>query len=418
MKVVADLHLHSRFARATSVRMNLEEMERWAIKKGIHLLGTGDITHPVWFSELKTKLQEREYGFYSLSPNSPVRFVLSGEISCVYSKEEKVRKIHIVLIIPTLEELEKLNAKLSWIGNLKSDGRPTLGLDAKELVKIVKEVSPNSLVIPAHIWTPWFSLFGSKSGFDSVEECFEEETSSITALETGLSSDPPMNWRLSALDRFSLVSNSDSHSPERLGREANVFDLKEMSLLEIKRVLEEKDASSFLYTIEFFPEEGKYHYDGHRFCGVGVHPQQTKEWGGICPKCHKPLTVGVLHRVEELADRPEGYVPQNAIPYRYLIPLLEILAQIHDSTPQSAKVQKEYERLVTLIAPEIDLLLEVPLEVIEREDERLAVAIGLLREEKVERIPGYDGEYGIIKVSEKELQAKGGLDNKKKKTLF
>ncbi len=418
MRVVADLHIHSKYARATSQRMNLEELELWARKKGISVIATGDITHPVWFDELRSKLKESEPGLFCLSKDSPVRFVLSGEISCIYSKNNRVRKIHIVVIFPDFETLSKFNSKLSWIGNLRADGRPTLGLDVKELVKIAKDTSPHSLVIPAHIWTPWFSLFGSNSGFDSIDECFEEETENITALETGLSSDPPMNWRLSSLDSFSLVSNSDSHSPERIGREANVFELDELSLFSIKEVLENKDKERFLYTIEFFPEEGKYHYDGHRNCQVRLHPKESRKLQNRCPVCHRPLTVGVLHRVEELADRPEGYKPESAIPFKSLIPLDELIAESMGVAKSSVRVKREYERLVQVLGTELEILLERDISEIEEiAGENLALAISNLREGKVEKIPGYDGEYGIIKALDKEKERPEPV-SKTQKPLF
>lgn len=311
MKIITDFHIHSKYARATSPNMNLENLSVWAEKKGIQVISTGDFTHPVWFKELKEKLEPAEQGLYKLKgAESPTRFILTTELSCIYTKKGKGRRVHLLLFAPSLETVEKINTQLGWIGNLKSDGRPMLGIDAKEVVKITLAASPECLVVPAHIWTPWYSVFGSKSGFDSLEECFDEYTKYIYAIETGLSSDPAMNWRLSALDNITLISNSDAHSPPKIGREANVFNV-EMSYGAISEAIKTKDPAKFLYTIEFFPEEGKYHYDGHRLCKVSLPPEKSKKLNNICPACGKPLTIGVLNRVEELADRPEGIKPKG-----------------------------------------------------------------------------------------------------------
>jgi uncharacterized protein (TIGR00375 family) len=400
MRFVADFHLHSKYSRATSKDMNLENMALFAEKKGILVLGTADFTHPLWFKEIKENLEPVGQGIFSLkNKKSKTLFVLTTEISCIYSKKGKVRKIHLLVFAPSLPFVEKLNARLSWVGNLKADGRPILGLDAKELLKLVLSLSPDAFVVPAHAWTPWFSLFGSRSGFDSIEECFEELSFEIFALESGLSSDPPMNWRLSALDRIAIISNSDSHSLLKMGREANVFDLEKIDFFEIKKAIKEKDNKRFLFTIEFFPEEGKYHFDGHRLCHQRFSPSETKKYQGICPVCKKPLTVGVLHRVEELADRPEGFVPSGAIPFRSLLPLSEIIAQAFGLLENSKKIKEEYEKLIKEFENELNLLLFLPLEKIKGKiDPRIFQGIQKMREGKVEKEPGYDGLYGKIKI--------------------
>ncbi len=335
---IADLHLHSKYSRATSRDMDLENLNKWAKIKGINLLGSGDFTHPLWLRELKTKLEPAENGFFKLrgagkiklnngwhlpmanrhEDNEP-RFVLTSEVSCIYSKKNRTRKIHLIIFLPSFEAVEKFNAHLGWIGNLKADGRPILGIDAKEILKIALGISQDALVVPAHIWTPHFSLFGSESGFDSVEECFEELSRYIFAMETGLSSDPAMNWRWSALDSISLVSNSDAHSPVKLGREANIFEGKIEGykyLIEALRLGVRAPSSvknRLVKTIEFFPEEGKYHFDGHRNCQIVWSPEETKKNKGICPVCQKKVTIGVMNRVAALADRPLGGEPKRKI---------------------------------------------------------------------------------------------------------
>ncbi len=399
MQFVADFHIHSKYSRATSPKTDLEHLSESAKIKGIKVLGTGDFTHPVWLKEMQTKLTEAEPGLFKLKKNdNGTRFILSSEISCIYKKNDKVRKIHILTLAPSFTAVEKINAKLNAIGNLKSDGRPILGLDAKKLAQIIFEAESDCMVIPAHIWTPWFSLFGSKSGFDKIEDCFEEITPQIFALETGLSSDPLMNWQLSALDRFSLISNSDCHSPEKIGREANVFNT-ELSYFAIKEALQKKDKSKFLFTIEFFPEEGKYHFDGHRACNVVFSPEQTKKHNGICPVCKKPLVVGVSNRVAELADRPLGQKPKNAIDYKSLVPLKELISEILGVGPNSKQVAKKYEVLIKEIGCELEILLETPIDILQKSAmPQIANAIDLMRQGKVQATPGYDGVYGVIKV--------------------
>ena len=411
MKIIADFHIHSKYSRATSSKMDLEHIYLYAKRKGINIVGTGDFTHPQWLKEIQEKLIPAEDGLYRLKPDlldnlkdlvfdkkDDLRFIISGEISNIYAKNGKTRRLHNLILLPSIESAEKINHLLSLQGNLKSDGRPILGMDSLELLKIVYEKEKNSMFIPAHIWTPWFSLFGSMSGFDSLEEAFGKYSNYLTALETGLSSDPKMNWRLSMLDQYSLVSNSDAHSPDNLGREANIFDI-DLSYSQIKKALIEKDKNKFLSTIEFFPEEGKYHYDGHRLCQVRLSPAERKKINGICPVCHRPLTVGVLSRVEELADREEGIMPPTAIPFKSLIPLKEIIADVLNVDPHTKSVENIYLKLLQQFNNEFNLLLNVPVEEISKlAGEKIALAISNMREGKVEIEPGYDGEYGKIKI--------------------
>ena len=416
MKVIADVHIHSHYSRATSRNLTIPHLALWAQRKGVHIVGTGDIAHPGWLQELKEHLEPAEEGLFRLKEDiardvtrqvppacqGTVRFILAGEISTIYKKNGRTRKIHHVVFAPSFAAVEALQARLEKIGNIRSDGRPILGLDSRDLLEILLEVDERNVLIPAHIWTPWFALLGSKSGFDSVEECFEDLTPYIFALETGLSSDPPMNWRVSALDRYTLVSNSDAHSPQKLAREANILDI-ELSYDAFFDAIRSGSPSRFLGTVEFFPEEGKYHYDGHRKCGIVWDPKTTMAHGGICPVCGKPVTVGVMHRVEELADRPEGVPKPNALPYYSLIPLPEILGELLNVGSGSKRVRKEYERLLAHLGPELAILMDLPLEEIAHVGgSRLAEGIGRMRRGEVTVIPGYDGEYGIIRVFEEE----------------
>ena len=399
MKITADFHIHSKYSRATSREMEVNTLALWAEKKGIDLLGTGDFTHPQYFAELQGALEPAEKGLYKLRrKNSPVRFILTVEVSNIFSAKGVSKRIHTVLFAPSFEAAEKINQRLASRGKLASDGRPIFGFPVKEIVKIALDASPDCLIVPAHAWTPWFSVFGANSGFDSVEECFEEEAKNIFALETGLSSDPAMNWRLSKLDRYTLISNSDSHSPSRIGREANVFDC-EMDYFEILRAIREKDRKKILHTIEFFPEEGKYHFDGHRACDLVLAPEESRKLNKVCPRCGKKLTIGVLHRVAELADREEGFVPKDAIPFKNMIPLDEIIADALGQSVNTKAVDQEYEKLVGRIGPELSILFD------KSEEELRAVALpkvaeGILRvrDRQVEIVPGYDGVYGKIKI--------------------
>ncbi|MDD2730734.1 MAG: endonuclease Q family protein [Candidatus Portnoybacteria bacterium] len=438
-RFIADLHIHSKYSRATSRDMDLDNLDKWAKIKGINLLGTGDFTHPVWLKELKAKLEPAEPGLFKLRgtekiklnngwhlpdngrQGKEIRYVLSSEISCIYSKKERTRKIHLVIFMPSFEAVEKFNAHLGWIGNLKADGRPILGLDAKELLKIALGVTSEAFVVPAHIWTPHFSLFGSESGFDSTRECFEELSQYIFAMETGLSSDPAMNWRLSALDNITLISNSDAHSPAKLGREANVFEGKIEGykyLVEALRLGVRAPSSvknRLVETIEFFPEEGKYHYDGHRNCKIVWSPEETKKNNGICPVCHKRVTVGVMNRVATLADRPVGGEPQKKIPFKNLIPLAEIIADAFDVGVGTKTVEQEYKEIINRFGNEFKILMEVPqAELLAGASPAVAEGIMRVRESRVKIEPGYDGEYGKIKIFTEGEQEDFG----KQKSLF
>jgi len=396
-RIIADLHVHSSYSRATSREMNVASMALWAKKKGINLLGTGDFTHPAHFANLKAALKPAENGLYVTSLEPSVFFMLTTEISTIYSYKGRMRRIHNIIMVPSIEVAEKITSTLRRHGNLSSDGRPILGTPAKDLIKIVLDISPDCLFVPAHAWTPWFSIFGSNSGFDSIEECFDEYSKYIYAIETGLSSDPEMNWRLSALDNISLISNSDAHSPNKLGREANVFDC-EMDYYEITDTIKKKDKKRFLYTVEFFPEEGKYHYDGHRVCKVLFSPSETKENGSKCPVCKKGLTVGVMNRVDELADREEGFVPHNAIPSKHLVPLDEIIAEAFNTGVNTVKVKKEYEKLVSLNT-EFEILIDLPESGLYKiTDSRIAEGILRVRAGDIDITPGYDGEYGKVSI--------------------
>lgn len=414
MKYIADFHVHSKYSRATSPDMSPEGLWHWSQLKGIKVIGTGDFTHPGWVAELQEKLEPAAEGLFDLrkkfitdtlpgSCKTDISFVLSAEISCIYRKNDKTRKVHCIVIAPAFTDVLRINKRLSSIGNLSADGRPILGLDAKELLKIVLQESSEALLIPAHIWTPHFSVFGAVSGFDSLEECFEELTPHIHALETGLSSDPAMNWRLSALDTITLISNSDAHSLRKLGREANMLDT-EISYAAISSALKTK--KGFAGTIEFYPEEGKYHADGHRACGVCLSPEETMRYNYLCPVCGKKVTVGVLHRVAKLADRQDGFRPEGAPGYRSIIPLQEIISETLKVGVSSKAVEKQYSKLVEEHGNEFRILLEVPVGEIERSGfTQVAEAIAIMRANRIYIAPGYDGEFGKVKIFE-EVQKK------------
>ena len=407
MKTIADLHIHSRFSMATSKEGTPENLDFWARKKGISLIGTGDFTHPVWREELKERLVSEGNGLYRLRdayvkeesrkfPGEGTRFVVSGEISSIYKKNGKTRKVHNVILLPSLEAADAMAQRLEKIGNIHSDGRPILGLDSHDLLEMMLDVCPEGILIPAHIWTPHFSVLGAKSGFDSVEECFEELAPYIHALETGLSSDPAMNWRISKLDRYQLVSNSDAHSPSKLGREANLLDI-DCSYEGLYRAIQTGEGLEG--TVEFFPEEGKYHFDGHRKCGVSLSPVEAERLGGICPVCGKKLTMGVDHRVEQLADRAEGFVKKDGKKYESLVPLPEVISACMGYSTASKKVQGCFEQMLQTLGTEFDILRNVPAEDIKTcAGERIAEGIENVRTGKVKRIPGYDGEYGKIQL--------------------
>ena len=416
MAFYADLHVHSKYSRATSRNCDLEHLSIWARKKGIAIVGTGDFTHPAWRAEIRERLVPAEPGLYRLRPDleraveeqlppacrserTTTRFMLSVEISTIYKKLDKTRKIHHLVYAPDFDAMDRVTASLARIGNLNSDGRPILGLDSRHLLEITLESDPGSYLVPAHIWTPWFAALGSKSGFDAIDECYGDLAKHIFAVETGLSSDPPMNWRVSSLDRFRLVSNSDAHSPEKLGREVCVFDT-DLDYFALRRALE--TGEGYGGTLEFFPEEGKYHLDGHRSCEVRLSPNETRRREGLCPVCGKPLTVGVMHRVEDLADRPEEVPPPaTAGTMRSLVPLPEILSEILEVGPKSRKVARHYESLLGRLGPELPLLNSVPLEDIRPASSSLvAEAVSRLRRREVVREAGYDGVYGTIRLFE------------------
>ncbi|HLF18391.1 MAG TPA: endonuclease Q family protein [Candidatus Omnitrophota bacterium] len=416
MKFYTDLHLHSYYSRATSKDLNLEYLEYWAQLKGIQIVGTGDFTHPAWFKELQEKLEPAEEGLFKLKKTgrersmivpygdvpkacqSDVRFMLTVEISSIYKRLDKVRKVHNVVFAPHFKAAAKLIEKLSTIGNLKSDGRPILGLDSRNLLEIVLGTDPLSYLIPAHIWTPWFSALGSKSGFDKMEDCFADLTKHIFAVETGLSSDPLMNWRLSQLDPYALVSNGDAHSPPKLGREATIYDT-ELSYPAIYKALSDPKDKGLTGTVEFYPEEGKYHYDGCRNCQMRMHPQETLKHKGVCPKCGKAVTVGVMARVEELADQKEGRKSPRWRPYQRLVPLPEVIGDAKEVGPNSKAVLQVYFDMLNKLGNEFFILMDAPLERIQKVAGSL-IAEGVRRNRTGELniAAGYDGEYGTIKI--------------------
>jgi len=420
VKYIADLHIHSCYSRATSKLSNLQGLAAWAAVKGIHVIGTGDFTHPEWFSQITEQLTEAEPGFYKLKPEfqqidgllpgelkppvamGDIRFALTAEISSIYKKHDRVRKNHNVLFAPDIASVQRINQALGNIGNLKADGRPILGLDARNLLEILLEKAPEGFFIPAHIWTPWFSLFGSKSGFDKIEDCFEDLTPHIFALETGLSSDPDMNRRVSALDAYTFISNSDCHSPAKLGREANIFstEFDFFHLREaIKHPVDNSGKQVFSATIEFYPEEGKYHCDGHRKCNICFEPEETIKHEGKCPECGRPLTVGVLHRVMALADRDAPQYNDHDPAFFSCTPLPEILSELLGVGPATKKVTAAYAKVISLLGSEFDILLNVPIDEISRKSSPLiGEAVRRVRNNEVIRKPGFDGEFGVIRV--------------------
>jgi len=419
MRFIADLHIHSPHSRATSQRSHIHSLAAWSQIKGVHLLGTGDFTHPLWFRELQETLEPAEPGFFRLqesirsdsflpfpyipsSESVPARFILSTEISSIYKRHGKVRKVHSLIFVPDFASAERIKSALAGIGNLAADGRPILGLDVHDLLEIVLENAPEGFLVPAHIWTPWFSLFGSRSGFDSVEECFGDLASHIFALETGLSSDPAMNRLVSALDRFSLISNSDCHSPEKIGREATIFDTR-FDFFAMKAALQTPcDTTGHRHlaaTIEFYPEEGKYHYDGHRHCNFCCDPFRSQELHGLCPVCGKPLTIGVLSRVLDLADRSAPVYPPGSPDVYSLIPLQDILAELLGMGPGTKTVMSKYWQLIQQFGPELTILTETPLADLSSGDfPRLAEAVRRARQNLVHKKAGFDGVFGAIKV--------------------
>ena len=414
MKFIADLHVHSKYSRATAKNLDLENLYLWAQYKGIHIVGTGDFVHPKWFKELEEKLEPAERGLFKLkdkfatgldaripkSCRGQVRFMLTVEISNIYKRHDKVRKVHNLIFSPSLQAAKKIQTKLGAIGNISSDGRPILGLDSYDLLKLTLEADAKNLFVPAHIWTPWFSAFGSMGGFDSMQDAFGDLTKHIFAVETGLSSDPPMNWRLKGLDDFILISNSDAHSPSKLGREANIFDTG-FSYDGIYKALSDKKDKGLLSTLEFFPEEGKYHFDGHRDCQVRWHPKETIKHKGICSVCGKPVTVGVMSRVEILADRDEGAKSKRWRPYQNIVPLPELIAAAKDVGIAGKAVQEAYMNILSKLGNEFYILLDCPIADIQRvAGDVLAEGINRMRQGNVDIAAGYDGEFGTIKIFE------------------
>lgn len=399
MRIITDFHLHSKWSRACSKDLTIPNIALACERKGIDLCGTSDAFHPAWRADIGTELEDLGNGLFQLrGGRSRTRFLLSTEISCIYKRGGKVRRVHHVLLFPGLDALDRLAQTLNGRGcNLKSDGRPIVGIDSEELLKMLLDADTRSLLIPAHVWTPWFALFGSKSGFDSIQDCFGEWSSHIFAIETGLSSDPAMNARLSALDGVFLVSNSDAHSLRNLGREANVFEMAEPSYDALRRILMEHDREAFVETIEFFPEEGKYHADGHKDCRFWCPPDKTKALGGRCPVCGKPLTVGVLHRVDEIADRAAD-APLPVQPHRSIVPLAEVIAFTMGVGVQSKKVHAMYDRIIAEGRTEFGVLLDLDADALaECAPPDVAEAILATRRGDVEVTPGYDGAYGVVR---------------------
>lgn len=408
MQQILDLHIHSKYSRACSQQLTLPNIDAACRIKGVDIVATGDFTYPAWFANIKEQLEEiGNSGLYKLKSvkDDKVKFILSTEVALIYKDKDKVRRVHLMITAPNIEAAGELNKFLGNKFNIKSDGRPILGISAPALVKACLAIHPKFLIYPAHIWTPWFSVFGSKSGFDSMEECFHEQTENIYAYETGLSSDPEMNWQLSALDKLTLLSNSDAHSLQNIGREANIFDLSELTYNEIYEAIKNKDVKKIKGTIEFYPEEGMYHFDGHRLCGVSFDPKKTKRHKGLCPACKKPLTIGVLSRVEELADRPLGFKPNNFPGFKKLVELDKIIAEALDIKSRNSKaVQKEYHALISKLGSELEILMQKPIEEIRKNTlPIIAEGIRRVREGELFIKPGFDGGYGEIRIfSEKE----------------
>ncbi len=411
MRIIADLHIHSRFSRASSERMSIEEIARYAGIKGLNLVGTGDFTHPKWLRELRqTLVQDSDSGLYSFisNPASEVKFMLTSEVCTIFNADNESKKVHHVILAPNLEAVAQIDEKLERFGDLEADGRPILNMTAEQLVEEVMQVSDENMIFPAHAWTPWFSIFGAFSGFDSVEDCYGDMTKHIKALETGLSSDPPMNWRLTKLDRFTLVSNSDSHSywPWRIGREANVFELEEASYRQIVGAIRQGDPAHFKFTIETDPAYGKYHWTGHRNCNVSLSPKEAQRLGNICPVCRRKLTEGVEQRVEKLADRPESYRPNNKPSFMRLLPLSEIIAAVVGvDSPSTQAVWKTYNLLIEKFGNEYAILIDAPYQALsEIVEHRIAKTILKVRTGLVNVIPGYDGVYGRLALEETESE--------------
>ncbi len=411
MRQVLDLHIHSRYSRACSPRLTLANIDQTCRIKGVDIIATGDFTYPAWFEAIKNELIETapNSGLYKLKTalNDKVKFILSTEVALIYKDADKCRRIHLVIHAPSIAVVEKLNKQLDKKYNIRSDGRPILGIKAPELIKMLLAIDSKFLVYPAHIWTPWFSVFGSKSGFNTLEECFQEQTKYIYAYETGLSSDPEMNWRLSALDKLTCLSNSDAHSPSNIAREANIMEIS--APITYQKIYDNlKNKQGMIATIEFYPEEGMYHFDGHRDCKFSCEPSQSKKLKNICPVCKKPLIIGVLNRVEELADRPHGYKPKNAVSFKKLVELDKIIAEAFGiKNRNSVAVQKEYHSLIAKFGSELSILLDLGLDKIGKEvDSRIVDGIKRVRAGELIIKPGFDGQYGEINIFSEDIRAK------------
>ncbi|MDE1824102.1 MAG: DNA helicase UvrD [Candidatus Micrarchaeota archaeon] len=417
MEYIADIHFHSKYAGACSEQLTLENIDKAVKEKGIGIVGTGDFTHPLWMKDIKEKL-EGENGIYGLrGSGTGTKFIISGEVSTIFSNDKSVtsrgmfdrsgsvKKIHHVILSPSIEAAEHLNEELKRFGNLAIDGRPQFNMSASELVELIFKIDKNMFVFPAHAWTPWFGVLGSISGFDSIEEAYEDQAKHIYAIETGLSADPAMIWRVSKLDKYALLSSSDAHSLPKIGREAILMDIDgDITYDKMTSAIKEKRLKM---TVEFYPEEGKYHYDGHRNCKVSMPPSESKKFNNICPVCRKKLTLGVMHRVEDLADREEGYVPRNSVPFVNAIPLQEVIAHVLKKSTGSPYVQRAYDKLVGAFGTEFNVLLKGDVERIKEIDRDTGIAIENVRENRVNIVPGYDGVFGIIDIANEIKEKKG-----------
>ena len=411
MQQILDLHIHSRYSRACSPQLTLRNIDAACRIKGVDIIATGDFTYPAWFESIKTELKETfaGSGLYILkdAPDDRVKFILSTEVSLIYKDEIRVRRIHLVVHAPDIKAVTALNKELDKRFNIRSDGRPILGISAPDFVKLVLKIDPRFLIYPAHIWTPWFSVFGSKSGFDTLQECFKDQTEHIYAYETGLSSDPEMNWRLSSLDNLTLLSSSDAHNPNNIAREANVMEISEP--ITYQKIYDNiRERKSMIMTLEFYPEEGMYHFDGHRACGFSCEPSASRKNKNICPVCKKPLVIGVLNRVEELADREAGFRPKNAVPFKKLVELDKIIAEALGVKGRgSVAVQKQYHQLIKDFGSELSILIDLDLDKLAGVDARIVDGLKRVREGRLFIKPGFDGEYGKVAIFSEEENSRG-----------
>ncbi len=411
MEIISDFHIHSRYAMACSPSITIQGLAHAAQEKGIKLLSTGDFTHPSWLSEIKENLAEYKDGIYTLKGNkSSTMFVLGVEVCTIFSKDGRTRKIHNCILVPSIAVAEQVNDVLSRRGPLDFDGRPVFNMHASELVEILMEIDKSILVFPAHIWTPYFGAMGSMSGFDSIKDAYADQAKHIHAFEMGLSSDSVMNWLLSELDNLTFLSNSDAHSLHKLGRESNVFEISQdkLSYKEITDAIVKKDPGRIKLNIEFYPEEGKYHFDGHRHCNISLSPKEAKKYNNMCPVCGRKLTIGVMHRVDALADRPDGYRPKNAIPYIHSVPLREVIAYVLKKNENSMAVQEMLSKVVLEFGSEFNILINEDISKLEGVDKELGNAIDRIRKENVHLIPGYDGVFGVVDILDRIKEEKKG----------